>query len=191
MSQTTPPLKGTLAAAGAANRLGLSLTNPDTQCIVMVSGTFTGLQLVLQGAPENNINAATWTGLPAIRMDTLLMETAIVLEPDGLTRAIQVLDNPAGLLPAQAWLIPNLAGLNGVSAYAWALGSGSAAIQLRTGSFFAAPPGSQAQTLGGLMLYQMLMQLLLSVQALKEPGRSLSPNARELDLADQVIRLIT
>ena len=63
----TPPLVANLTAAGQANRLVLPLVAPDTQALVIVSGAYAGLNLVIQQAADNGPGGANWFGAPAIR----------------------------------------------------------------------------------------------------------------------------
>lgn len=180
----TTPLSLSITQSGAAGRQVLPLTSPDVQGMVVVSGAYAGLQLVIQAAYDfGNPGGPTWFNVPAIRRDNLLLETNLVLQSDGLTNAIAVGDGTT-----RAWLIPGLESCNALSVYAAALTTAPVNVLLRSGSFFANAP--QPQQLGGLLHYQLLMQIALLLEWLKEPSGARPAAGDSADFTSGVTKLI-
>jgi len=182
LSAATQPFVGQIATPGIAGRVVLPIPNPDMEAEVAVWGPYTSLQLVVQASYDAGQN---WFTIgPPIRRDTLLADGNIALQPDGITLAVF----PAVPGSNQLWTYALPPRVNALSAYAPLL-VGVLNVRLSTGTFFANAPGGQALTLGGLMIYQLLMQLVLSVQDLKGPSGGRPPSGLSADFASGVIRL--
>ncbi len=123
---------------------------------------------------------------PPIKRDTLLPEANTqVLTSDNLSIGINVGDGTN-----RCWTFPLPPRVNAVSVYASTLATGPVNVRMSSGSFFGDAPSKQAmQTLGALVMYQLLMQIVQTLQWLKEGTGSHPPSGASQEFTSGVIRL--
>jgi hypothetical protein len=168
---STQPFSGQIAAAGQAGGAVLQLPGSDTEAIVVISGTFAGLVLFFD-ASRDQVPQSVYFPVLAVRMSDLATQ---VSDPNGV---------PTADGATRAWRVLGLEGCTALRVWASGLASGTVAVQLASGSFFASSPVASAIG-SGLTTTQVLFQLeqlKLALIWLKEPSGSHEPTLAGGDL---------
>jgi hypothetical protein len=124
----TQPVNGTITAAGRPGGLVLQITSPDTEALVVISGTYTGLTLFFEASRDQPPQQVFFPVL-AVRLSDLAVQ---VSAPGGVPAGITI--TPDG--QTVAFRVPGLEGCTALRVWAVALGSGQVNVQLASGSFF-------------------------------------------------------
>lgn len=160
MSVPTKPVSGTLTAVSPSpvgvqpvgSAVQIQPVQVEQQALVIISGTFTGLQVAMEGQDPQGL--APYYGCRAIPQATG--------NPVWGGTPIQVPDNPQGTNPAYAILV-GIEAAGTFRARCVALGSGAPNVAMLVGSFFGVPPVPTSQGIG-IAQQNRLLQVMRSIE---------------------------